>query len=74
MSRLSLPARSLRGRPASLRTVADGIGRPLRKLLILHALLVIRPALSGVEPIFLPALRERGQGGAAGGSRIEDVR
>jgi hypothetical protein len=62
MSRLSLPARSLRGRPASLRTVPDGAGGLLRKLLICRVLLVMRPAISGVEPIFLPALRERGQG------------
>jgi hypothetical protein len=34
MSRLSLPARSLRGRPASLRTFADGAGGLLRKRLI----------------------------------------
>jgi hypothetical protein len=67
MSRLSLPARSLRGRSASLRTVADGAGYLLRKWLIWRALLVMRPAISGVEPIFLPALRERrsGWGGLA---------
>jgi hypothetical protein len=58
MSRLSLPARSLRGRPASLRTVPDGAGGLLRKRLICHALLAKRPAISGVESIFLPALRE----------------
>jgi hypothetical protein len=58
MSRPSLPARSLRGRPASLRTVPDGARGLLRKRLIWRALLVIRPAISGVEPIFLPALRE----------------
>jgi hypothetical protein len=61
MSRLSLPARSLRGRPASLRTVPDGAGGLFRKRLICRALLVMRRAISGVEPIFLPALRERGQ-------------
>src|SRR5215470_3478881 len=72
MSRLSLPARSLRGRPASLRTVPDGAGCLLRKQLIWQALLVIRPAISGVEPIFLPALRERGKGGARWRSRIEN--
>ena len=63
MSRLSLPARSLRGRPASLRTVPDGTGCLLRKRLIWRALLVMRPAISAVEPIFLPALRERGRVG-----------
>jgi hypothetical protein len=60
VSTLSLPARSLRGRPASLRTVPDGAGCLLRKRLIWHGLLVIGPAISGVEPIFLPALREPG--------------
>jgi hypothetical protein len=39
MSRLSLPARSLRGRPASLRTVPDGAEGLLRKWLIWSALL-----------------------------------
>jgi hypothetical protein len=61
MSRLPLPARSLRGRPASLRTVPDGAGGLLRKRLIWLALLVMRPAISEVEPIFLPTLRERGR-------------
>jgi hypothetical protein len=60
MSRLSLPARSLRGRPASLRTFADAAGCLLRKRLIWRALSVMRPAIPGVEPIFLPALREPG--------------
>jgi hypothetical protein len=32
---------------------------------------VIRPAISGVESIFLPALREQGQGGGRWRSRIE---
>jgi hypothetical protein len=59
MSRLSLPARSLRGRSASLRTVPDGAGGLLRKRLILLALLVMRPAISGVGAIFLPGLREK---------------
>jgi hypothetical protein len=72
--RLSLPARSLRGRPASLRTVPDGAGYLLRKRLIWLDSRVIRPAIWGVEPIFLPALRERGQGGAAGRSRIAGAR
>ena len=62
MSRPSLPARSLRGRPASLRTVPDGAGVLLRKPLIWRVLLVIRPVISSVEKIFLPALRERGSG------------
>jgi hypothetical protein len=66
MSRLSLPAGSLRGRPASLRTVPDCAGGPLRKQLIWRALLVMRSAISGVEPIFLPALREPGHGGGRG--------
>jgi hypothetical protein len=66
MSRLSLPARSLRGRPASLRTVPDSAACLLRKRLIWRALLVMRPAVSGAEPIFLPALRERRSGRAAG--------
>jgi hypothetical protein len=57
-SRLFLPARSLRGRPGSLRTVLDGVGDQLRKRLIWRGLLVVRPATSGVGPIFLPALRE----------------
>jgi hypothetical protein len=57
---LFLPARSLRGRPASLRTVPDGAGVLLRKRLIWRALLVMRSAISGVGPIFLPALRELG--------------
>ena len=65
ISRVSLPARSLRGRPASLRTVPDGAGCLLCKRLIWHTLLVMRPPISCVEPIFHPALRERGQGGAA---------
>jgi hypothetical protein len=60
---LSLPARSLRGRSASLRSVPDNAGDLLRKPLIWHALLVVRSAILSVEPIFLPALRERGQGG-----------
>jgi hypothetical protein len=63
MSRLSLPARSLRRRPASLRNVPDGAGCLVRKRLTWPVLLVMRPAISGIEPIFLPALRERGQGG-----------
>src|ERR1700741_1947370 len=68
MFRLSLPARSLRGRPASLRTVPDGAGYLLRKQLFWRALLVMRPAISAVEPIFLPALRERRSGwGPPGG-------
>jgi hypothetical protein len=62
MSRVSLPARSLRGRPASLRTFPDGARGLLRKRLILRALLAMRRAISGVEPIFLPALRERRSG------------
>jgi hypothetical protein len=61
---VSLPARSLRGRPASLRTVPDSAGCLLRKRLIWHGLLVMRPVISGVEPIFLPALREPGQSGS----------
>jgi hypothetical protein len=62
MSELSLPARSLRDGPASLRTVPDGAGCVLRKWLIWGAFLATRPAISSVEPIFLPALRERGPG------------
>ena len=54
MSRPSLPARSLRGRPASLRTVADGTGCQLRKPLIWRALLVMRPAISGCRAHFSP--------------------
>jgi hypothetical protein len=71
MSRFSLPARSLRGRPASLRTVPDGAGCLLRKWLFWRALLVMRPAILGGGPIFLPALRERGQGGGCRRSRTE---
>ena len=63
MSTLPLPARSLRDRLTSLRTVPDGAGCLLCKTLISRALLVMRLAISAVEPIFLPALRERGQGG-----------
>jgi hypothetical protein len=59
----SLLARSLRGRSASLRTVADDATDLHRKWLIWRGLLVMRPTISGVRPIFLPALRERGQGG-----------
>jgi hypothetical protein len=58
MSRASLPARSLRRPSASLRTVPEGAGGLFRKRLIWRALLVMRPAISWVEPIFLPALRE----------------
>jgi hypothetical protein len=59
MSRLSLPACSLRGQPASLRTVADRAQSLLRKRLVWRDMSVIRPTISGIEPIFLPALRER---------------
>jgi hypothetical protein len=69
MSRLSLPARSLRGRRASLRTVPDGTGCLLHKGLIWRALFVMRPAISGVETIFLPALRERGDDRSRDGGR-----
>jgi hypothetical protein len=69
MPKLSLPARSLRGQSASLRTVADRARFLLRKRLIWRALSVMRPAVSGVEPIFLPALRERGR---SGGRLVQD--
>src|SRR3984893_13094445 len=54
----SLPARSLRGQQASLRTFSDGARCRLAKQLIARMLLAIRRSISGVEPIFLPALRE----------------
>src|SRR5258705_12589056 len=58
MPRLSLPARSLRGRPASLRTFPDGAGCRFSKCLIWWVLLAIRRTVSGTRSFFLPALRE----------------
>ncbi len=58
----SLPARSLSGRPASLRTLPEGAGCRLPKGLISRALLAIKAAISGVRWIFLPALRETAAG------------
>src|SRR6516162_4753397 len=59
MPRFSLPARSLRGRPASLRTFPEGVWSRLPKRLILLALLAIGRAILGTQSIFLPALREK---------------
>src|SRR5271165_198084 len=59
---LSLPARSLRRRPASLRTFPDSAWSWLSKPLIWRALLAIGRAISGAQSIFLPALREEGSG------------
>jgi hypothetical protein len=67
MSRLSLPARSLRGRLASLRTVPEGAEGRLCKRLIWRALLVIRTANSGVEPIFSLLSGSEVRVGAVGG-------
>src|SRR6516225_1256371 len=53
------PARSLRGRPASLRTFPEGVWSRLPKRLILLALLAIGRAILGTQSIFLPALREK---------------
>src|ERR1700757_502495 len=58
MPGLFLPARSLRGRPASLSIFPDGAGCRLSKRLIWWALLAIRGAVSGARTLFLPALRE----------------
>src|ERR1700730_19379214 len=54
----SLPARSLRGQQASLRTFSDGARCRLANQLIACMLLAIRRSISGAEPIFLPAFRE----------------
>src|SRR5258708_9894595 len=51
----SLPACSLRGRPASLRTFPEGDGGRLRNLLIFRILFEV---ISGARSIFLPALTE----------------
>jgi hypothetical protein len=58
----SLPARSLGGRPASLRTLPEGAGCRIPKGLISRALLASKAALSSVRWIFLPALRETAGG------------
>src|SRR5208282_125722 len=64
--RISLPVRSLRSQPVSLRTFPERVGGRLPIPLILRALLVIRPVISGARSIFLPALREEGSRHAAG--------
>ena len=58
MSNFFFPARSLRGRFASLRTFPDGAGCRLPKPLISCSLLMMRRAISLAETIFLPAVRE----------------
>jgi hypothetical protein len=58
MPGFSLPARSLRGRSASLRSFPDDGWTRVSKSLISRLLLAIGRAISGVESIFLPALRE----------------
>src|SRR5437879_6809333 len=65
----SLPAHSLqRPRPASLRTLPEGVGCRMPKGLISQALPAIKAAISGVRWIFLPALRETAGGrGLRGG-------
>jgi len=54
----SLPASSLSGREASLRTLPEGAEGWRSKWLISRALLAVGTAISGVGSIFLPALRE----------------
>ena len=54
----SLPAPSLRGRPASLRTFPDNARGRIPKRLIYRELSAISPVFSVVQSIFLPALRE----------------
>jgi hypothetical protein len=58
----SLPARSLSGRAASLKTLPEGAGSRRPERLISLAFLAISPAISGVGSIFLPALRETARG------------
>src|SRR3974390_2576397 len=59
-SRTPVPARSLRGRSASLRTLPDGVGNLVPKRLISQVLSASRSAILVIESIFLPALRESG--------------
>src|SRR5438046_7977534 len=76
MPRLALPAPSLRGRPASLRTFPDGARWRLSKLLVWPALLAFGPVISSVRSIFVPALREAPASCRYGGyrrSRSEEV-
>jgi len=54
----SLPACSLSGREASLRTLPEGAEGRRSKQLILRALPAIGTAISGLGSIFLPALTE----------------
>src|SRR6266446_3386299 len=73
----SLPARSLSGREASLRTLPEGAEGRRSKRLIWLALPAIGPAISGVGSIFLPALREEVSmrlDDARSVRRLEDVR
>src|SRR6202048_1421158 len=53
-----VPALSLSGRSASLRVLPERAAGWFLKHLIWRMLLAIRRSISGVEPIFLPALRE----------------
>jgi hypothetical protein len=46
----------------------------LRNRLICHALLVMRPAISGVEPILLLALREAGVDARVSSPRLHITR
>ena len=58
MTTLIFPARSLRGRSASLRLFPERTRYSICKALIYHAFLVVGRTISGNGSIFLPALRE----------------
>jgi hypothetical protein len=59
MTTLIFPARSLRSRPASLRLFPEGTRYSICKGLIWHVLLVVWRTISGIQSIFVPALREK---------------
>jgi hypothetical protein len=58
---VSLPAPSLRGRSASLRTFPDDFRSRISKRLISRVFSTVKPVLSAVKSIFLPALKEAPQ-------------
>jgi hypothetical protein len=58
---VSLPAPSLRGRSASLRTFPEDFRSRISKRLISQVFSTVKPVLSAVKSIFLPALREAPQ-------------
>jgi hypothetical protein len=55
---VSLPAPSLRGPSASLRTFPEDFGSRISKHLISQVFSTVKPVLSSVKSIFLPAPRE----------------